>query len=357
MESVEGYLILIQDCNEVLIAMNVYINVKPYSEIWFNCKENMLLSLLTTEDERYRDYVINNGYMYVWERYDLKSDNKTLLLHNDRICKLENRIDVKTENIKFDSKEQMFDLIEQELKKKMRLLVGVNLFYWIPDSICWEKHHWYHYSLITGYDRDKQLVYVLDDNKTGYSQFEIPQDRFWMAVYHSEYPMEEKLQRMTYEIKDSFKQFTVRDMLANCENIIECVEYFTDRNLWVMDDIDYQEQYHLDLNILFINQIINQHKANGLLIERLRKENLLENEVYEESKEQHGKVLEGWNRLMVAFGRIYFSVINRKQNLDRANALLRNILNDEKKMWEVIQQAILKKPSDVLDLNLFGNLG
>lgn len=334
--------------------MSVFLDIKPYSEIWFNCKENMLLSLLTSEDERYGNYVINNGYMYVWESYDLKSDNKTLLLHNDRICKLENCVDIKTEYIRFESKEQWLDLIEEELKKKSYLLVGVDLFYWIPDSICWDKHHWYHYSLITGIDRQKQVMYVLDDNKRGYFQFEIPLDRFWMAVNNSEYPMEEKLGKITYEIQDSVKCFMVSDMLANSEQIIDCIDYFTDQKLWEMDNIDYQEQYHLDLNIMYFNQIINQHKANGLLIEKLCKESLLENEMYEECQKQHMKIFDEWNRLQIAFGRIYFSVRNRNQNVDKANNLLRNILQDEKKMWKDIQQAVLKKPSKTLDINLFG---
>lgn len=66
----------------------------------------------------------------------------------------------------------------------------------------------------------------------------------------------------------------------------------------------------------------------------------------------YGKVFSGWNKLMVAIVREYFSAEKHRYG----STSLRNIIRDEKKIWEDKKQEILLKVSGILENNLLWDM-
>ena len=305
------------------------LKIIPFSEIWFDCRYNMVVSILQTKDYNFHYRALENAYQYIVE--DVFTQNGTNI--NLLECKVENNVDrfvdeyvvEESENMKA---EELLIYIFEKIKNGKYILAGVDLYNWIPTSMTYHKHHWQHYALITGIDFSNNYVYVLDAAKAGYKEYKIKIDSFIQCVYQSDY--EYKLREI--DVINNRKTYIITKLRIqeNAKGIVESINRISGTDIWQLTDEDYDTQEYADLCAMYINRIMYRQKANDLLFETIEKQNII-------NKYGHFFVnaKKGWESIQINFMKNYFGQ-DRTERMHLLNEQVWNQLEDEMIVWEKI---------------------
>jgi len=161
--------------------------ILPFDKYWIDCEFNAIFSVMTSIDESFYDFADINAYSY-----KLRND-KTPCGTDVEFIKLDNAKYIQSEYVTGcisktpitlkDSEDMLVTIIK--LLTDYTLLVGVDLYNWIPRSICWQKYHWGHFTLVQSYNKAEDTFSVLDESLTGYGEHRIPRERFIDAIQNS----------------------------------------------------------------------------------------------------------------------------------------------------------------------------
>lgn len=306
------------------------LQIIPFSEIWFDCRYNMLISILQTYDYSFHNKVIENAYQYVVETGETQNGN----IVNYLICEPTMNIDsFFSQKPIFESRDMMKDkligYIFDEIQCGNYIMAGVDLFNWIPSSMTFRKYHWQHYTLVSGIDISEGCVYVLDAAKEGYGEYKIAIDVFVECVYASTY--EYKLYRICINRNMNFDTDVKKRVHMNSKKIIECIDAICDTVLWQLADEDYDTHEYEDLCAMYINRIIHRQKANRLFLETIGEKNAMKTfcQFFLNAEKN-------WREVQVIFLRNYYG-LDRALRMERLNQRVYELLDSEKKIWEEIQ--------------------
>lgn len=316
--------------------MNISLNFEPFKPFWMNCKFNMLFSVLTTLEPSYNQAALLNDYSYIafvketpnYTKYNELTINPMVKYGEEYI----NMLFIEQKQLNFESKEQCFSILEKLVKKKEIILVGVDLFYWIPNSVCWDKHHWEHYSFINGYNDRKKVFYVFDENFNGYNEFEVPEDRLIRAV--TSCPLEPHA--FTLKLSKDIERFelSISEVKNNAERIINEINEIIPIVFWELSEKDFIEGHMCDLISTQIFQIVNRHIANQILMQELEDE--IHNSLISNSLVKYCMELqEGWNIVKNKVIKIYFSN-DKKLLINDINKKCKMLFLKEIDMWEML---------------------
>lgn len=296
----------------------------------------MLISMLISLERSYESAALHNDYSYLVSKMqtpNLTEYNYLLInpmAHNGE--KYADMLFAKRKPLNFTQKERCLNLLKGFIKKNKIVLVGVDLFYWIPNSVCWNKHHWEHYSFVNGFNDEKKVLYVFDENFSGYNEFEIPEDRFIKAIANC--PLEphgyicklskniERFELLLCEIRD------------NAKRIVDEINKIIPVTFWELSEEDFVGGHMCDLISTQIFQIVNRHITNQLLIKELDDEvlsPLIRNSLVKYCIE----LQEGWALVKNQFIRIYFAN-NKKSLVTDINEKCKILLLKEIDMWNML---------------------
>ncbi|WP_242656407.1 hypothetical protein [Ruminiclostridium hungatei] len=240
-----------------------------------------------------------------------------------------NRLFSESQAISLKNHSAQIDFLRSLVLKKELVMVGVDLFYWIQDSICWNRNHWEHYSLINGYDDEKKVFYVLDENNNGYDEFEVPEERFLVAVQNSPLEPHGYVKKITRNI-GRFK-LSLKEVMHNAERLKSEIEAIGHSPLWQLSDADFQGGHMCDLISMYIFQIINRHKANAFLFNEIRAQ--LQNSQIVDSLIQYSQdIQEGWTLIKNILVRTYF-MDEHEASILEINKRYIYLMNKEYEMW------------------------
>jgi hypothetical protein len=249
--------------------------------------------------------------------------------------------------------EQEVDFLEEEkfLKQIIDLLnqgkyviVDVDLFYWIPDSLCWNKNHWYHWSFVQEYDSCKKVFYVIDDSKFRYGVFEVPQDRFIRAIKESNFDTK----AYAYDIAPAVvvDNITSKSVQSNVQSIIHNIRDIASHDYWYMYDEAFQHGYYKDNNYNYLFQIESRHKATLCLLEKIEELQRYDIQAMSSLKKLNNKLIYSWYVMRIKVIRLYSSNQLRKDLL-AVNKDLQDMLETEIVMWESLTD-VLDKDDEIL---------
>jgi hypothetical protein len=199
------------------------LNFKPFNTFWLNCVYNMLFSMLISLEPSYYSAALLNDYSYLVIDQGTPTGTKynhlelwPIVKHFERYRSM---LFGDYEPLNFESGDNYFDILKGLIEEKKLILLGVDLFYWIPYSVTWNRHHWIHYSFINGIDDEKRVVYAFDENVSGYNEFEIPEDRLIKAI--SNFPQEPHV--MSYKPSGNIEKFelSIDEVKGNSQRIID----------------------------------------------------------------------------------------------------------------------------------------
>lgn len=320
--------------------MNFSLKVKPFRDYWLNCSFNMIFSILTSIEPSYKVAALLNQYSYGVKQTE--TPNETMF---DCLI-LKPMVKLGSENfssffsppqpINFKYDKNYVEYLKNLVMERHYVTLGVDLFYWIPNSICWNKFHWEHYSLINGFDTEKKLFYVLDENIKGYNEFEIPEQRFLTAVQNSPLEPHGYILKLRNDIC-SFK-FSKEEVIYNAKRLMAELNQIKQRTFWYLNDKDFDDGHMCELISMYVFQIVNRHIANELLFKIMSNE--IHNSKIISSLFQYCKDLQdGWIFVRNKIVRTYF-VNDRKKSLTEINNKCKMLFDTENKMWDTFLSAI-----------------
>lgn len=308
---------------------------KPFNLFWINCVFNMMFSLLTSLERSYLSAALLNDYSYVV--YDMKTPNETnykslelrpMVKHGSEY---RNLLFSENKPLNYKCGDNYFNILKGLIEEDNIVLLGVDLFYWIPNSVCWNKHHWGHYSLINGCDDEKRMLYVFDENVYGYNEFEIPEDRLIKAI--SNFQNEPHVN--IYKLSENIGRFElpISEAKDNAQRIISEIIEIMPMIFWDLCEKDFIEGHMCDLISMRIFQIVNRHIANQLLMQELG-DDILSPAIRSSLIKYCIELQEGWAVVKKRLIRIYFSKYE-KSALINLNEKCKLLFLKEIDMWNM----------------------
>lgn len=321
------------------MGMKLTLERKPFGDFWMNCMLNQAFSIAQSVHPSYRDAAYLNLYRYF--RWEAATDREFRYPTIDSLYYLS---DTEWEKfpltgvirrivpMHFRDESRMLDEIRDVLRSGRNLSLNVDLFGWLPDSMAWQKFHWYHYSLFNGFDEEKGVFYVIDDTLAGYGEHEVPEERVREAFAQSEYKLDPGYAGpacYVYELQPDIVPFELRleEVAAHADRLSQELEAFGMDGMWRVDEAPGEKrEQQLTYGLVGINIIVNRQEANAGLLERLRLKKLLEDELLDELDEQLGRIREGWAALKQRFADGSF---RRERDAELAERLLAR----ERELW------------------------
>ena len=246
--------------------MKSKLNLKPFDEFWINCTFNGFFSIMCTLDNSYADLAYMNSYSYFVEGEVLKGMklNSHCEMHDNVMRKHVTHIPFKLKHL--SDNDVLASIIR--MLDKHPLLIGVDLYHWIPNSICWEKYHWMHYSIIDDFDKETNSFIVLDENLTGYGIHLIPPERMLLAMRSCS--MEQDGYALVLNKKVSKYEVSTSSVFDNAIRLGHEIKSFINADeIWNYSEYDIHEGNKLELFSMYAFQISNRQNANTILTKRL----------------------------------------------------------------------------------------
>ena len=310
------------------------IDLKPFNEFWINCMFNAKFSIITSIDKSLIDAAYINCYTYIQktEVTPCGTPVKYLKLKNSDDKQLDFLTSViSTTPVEYRNQPNMLERIIDLLKSNF-LFIGVDLYYWLPNTICWERYHWEHYSLIKKYDAQKNVFITLDENSDGFEECEVPAPRFEIAVTNS--PMKVDGYIITYN--DNIDKYSINydEILDHARRLIkELGELYCD--IWTLSNNDIKEGHMFDLFSIYAYQIANRQKANIKLTDRLKCLNLISLEKHTSIVRRFEELSTGWALIKGEFMKGNMSY-PKKLDCEKLNNLKNSLILKEIETWKLL---------------------
>jgi len=314
--------------------------IKPYTELWFDCIGNLCLSILQTVNEKYRNIALNNEYCYDNKEEEVKRGNyrfTMLRLHTTWSIinnMIENRID-----IDFIDEESFFETIIGLMGKGKYVFVGVDLYYWIEQSFCHGRNHWYHWSLVQKYDEKKELFYVFDvDSDKYYGIFTIGKTEFLTAVKMG---LKENTISFYCDINANAgaRNITIGLLIENALKLIRNVNDAGNSTYYHMVEQDFRDYNYADLNQAHLVRISQRHMANSSLFVEMRKRGFIDEERSKQLSEMAKQLSRGWSMMQTKVAMLYLQTYN-SEKIGLVNDRMKFLFSMEKDMWELFFESV-----------------
>ncbi|MFF2886443.1 hypothetical protein [Paenibacillus sp. NPDC057967] len=317
--------------------------IVPFNEFWMNCILNSAYSIATTRHNSYADAAYINNYSYSsWgAAIDLEFISPTIEVLNyaDKWEDFVLSEIIETELPVFFEDTQNFTAELQKIISEQKIVkLHIDLFYWLPKNIAWNRFHMSHYSIINGYDTEKKEYFILDDDIDGYGVHVIPEERLIKAFNHSNAmidPDPATPHAYVYCIRDNIAPYKINitEVMSHAERIVEELSVYSFNALWNFnedkkDDIN----EYISISLIGINIIENRHIGNGFLLKRLVELELINNTTFENMKTQLTKLQRGWKTIKQVF--INSMVSDTKEiNIDLIRSKANEMLSIEREIW------------------------
>lgn len=314
--------------------MNHSLGIMPFKDFWMNCYFNMYFSILISKEPSYRLAAFLNDYQYsIYESETVRKTRFNGLMLNSMVNFHHQYLEEMVSNrapINFKEDEKFSEYLKDLVRKNEVIFVGVDLYYWVPNSVCWNNYHWYHYSLINGFDEDKKVFYVLDDNQSGFDEHAIPEERFCTAIRNSTLNPHGFINKLPGDIGKF--SFSISDVRTNAVRLAGELELMGHDMLWQMSDEDFDNRDRCDLFSMYLYQIVNRQKATQVLFQILQDKNEI-NSIESSNLMHYAADLEnGWAIVRKELVRTYFSD-NRAFRISEINEKCKKLFLKEYKMW------------------------
>ncbi|QJC51350.1 BtrH N-terminal domain-containing protein [Paenibacillus albicereus] len=319
--------------------MKLTLERKPFRDFWMNCMLNQAFSIAQSVHPSYRDAAYLNLYRYF--RWQAATDREfryptidTLYYMSDTewekfpLTGVIRRIEPRH----FRDESRMLEELREVLRSGLSLSLNVDLFGWLPDSMAWQKFHWFHYSLFNGFDEEKGVFYVIDDTLAGYGEHEVSEATVLEAFAQSEYKIDPSYggpAYYVYHLQPDVRPFelALEEVAAHADRLSQELESFDMDGMWLVEEQDAaKREQQLTYGLVGITIIVNRHEANAGLLALLRERQLLEEELLDELDEQLARIREGWATLKQRFADGSF-------RRARETELAERLLARERELW------------------------
>lgn len=302
--------------------MDNRLKIKPFNDFWLNCELNNMLSMLCSVNSSYRKCAYLNSYKYYL--YEPKELCKGIDVYRKDLYEF---IDKYVEIIPYDfvNQETIIEEIIEKIYEGTPIGIAVDLYHWLPNTIIYQKKHWYHYSMIVGVDQTNNEFIILDEDNQGYREHHITRDKILKAFL----PNTMDSQAIIFKMKcNKILDYNIdnQKVIHYSEKIIESIDSIPDV-IWD-NELGREKEQAIKMMIASTSRIYNCQISNKFLLKELfDKEKKVYSDLYEilEFNEKSWRNIH--NYLMKK------DMLCGKVDYDKINKMSRECLNYEKKFW------------------------
>jgi len=305
----------------------------PYTEIWFDCKINLEISILQSIDKSNKNVVYNNSYKYFdravvsdcKKEFNLITINTTLDIDGSFFC---NPI-----GITFNTNEELLDKVKGLLKENKFVFASVDLFYWNKENLCYRRNHWYHRTLIQRYDNEKDCFWVFDVSEGNkYGVFSVSSEDFANAINMSDVSDSKVI---TYDLNEkvTIGNITSSILKDNAKKLINNIEKMERNTYWEMPDEDFRFKSYLDYNYSCLTQVVQRQKANLNLFNQINEMNLLDITEMNCIIKNCMKIIRKWDIIRNRLYKLYYRTEFTSEIIN-INGMVKEVFSMERHIWE-----------------------
>lgn len=315
--------------------MNVNLGITPFTDFWVDCMSNSQISILAAREPSFKYAAYLNDYQYTMAETKTNNQKTVRFLTVRFMAEVTSKYLYQYfsyEPLTFSDKKHGFEKIKELINQKKMIAVGVDLFYWIPKSFCYGKYHWEHYSLINGFDDQRKVLYVLDDNFNGFDCFEVPEERFSQAIGSLELNPDAFIVNVAQDLKPF--ELTLTEVMFFAEKLTRELGSIDAKNLLILSNPEIPIEVWFDLFAKYVYQVVNRQTANVLLFKALYDLNLIRDpHLISGLIQQANDLKRDWRILeqtIVKCYRLYPDRLNANQLYDQCN----DLFHQEFEMWK-----------------------
>lgn len=324
-------------------SLKYSLNIQPFDDFWINCWVNGVFSIVNSIEPSFYKAVCMNDYYYkmLTNHRDKTFVHPSVEYYKERYEAYGALPDSCVESLFFKDEDNFLSEVKERLLINQVVLVMVDLFNWIPKSFTYHRYHWHHYSMVTGFDEEKRVFYVFEDDLDGFNMHEVTEDTFIDAFKNSAYylyPSADFSPAKVINIPDKISPYKI-DLQLIIKNAVRLKNEISDidvSKLWNMGEDSALESY-IDFALPGINIISNRHKANGTLFKLLGTESMVDSELSEQFVYLAREIEEGWEKFKKLLGK---SQLKKQIDIVKIQGICGELFKKELNMWDFFTQVI-----------------
>jgi len=323
------------------------LKIQPFNDFWLDCGFNSTISILCSLYEGYKDLAFYNNFIY-----DLQNEGTptsyTVIIDQNTDKYIDNLFSKEFIEMGSNISNELKSNIAKAQQNQYIFFLGVDLFYWVDNSICWHKNHWYHHSLVTEYEDGLSEVIALDDDFNGYQIQRIPFSRAIIASenYIKNHPnhINDAYFLIDKHVKENFS-YNKDDIMCNNLKIIISLDNVLLKNheCWVIrnNELNYIKE-NLTLFSMRCFQFYNRHKANLMFFNNLYELQFI-SLIQKESLSQYSiQIMHQWDILK---GKLIKTEMQARSHFDSDEfiTVTSKLFQREKEIWSSLNYMLAAK--------------
>ncbi len=302
----------------------MYNEIKPFNEFWLDCYSTAIYSILQSNYEVDKSVFYNNNYVYEHSENVRTGMGRAYITIN--LDSIMDKLFMSCETHDFTKEEDVVAKLKFYIDRKNIVSLGIDMFYGVPDTSQWRKHHINHNILVEGYDDSKQCVYVLETGENGYKEYLMSYDEITKAAKEFIcFARDTEIFEVNHD--NVFFMVDKKDVINNAQIIVESIDYLVSKvdSIWkvepekllsMKDEIDSH-----------IKSIRNRQEVNAKLFKELDKNGEYEKYItaFEGLRQKYHELLIDIDKICIS-GEYYLRETQVKNTF-------KNYLNVEKNLW------------------------
>ncbi|GGG14426.1 hypothetical protein [Paenibacillus aceti] len=326
--------------------MEYFRKLVPYNEFWMNCILNSAYSIATSVDPSYASAAYMNNYSYKsWGAFmDMEFITPTLEVldyADDWDNFVLSRVIKGETPVFFEDPAQFLTELRGMISNQKWIKLNVDLFYWLPKNIAWDRFHMSHYAIVNGFDLQRKLYSALDDDIDGYGVHFIPEERVIQAFTNSwamTEPDYELPHAYIFEIEEEPAPYQLdkSEVIDHAKRLAEELSAFSFDGLWNFKEEHKPEiDEYIRIALIGINIIENRHLGNELLFNKLIELQLIDEPLHQYVIKSTKKLKFGWKMIKQIF---INKLVSEDKDIDAPliRAKAQELLMIEQDMWSTV---------------------
>lgn len=302
--------------------MKKSLKITPYDEHWIDCVANDSVSIATTIEPSYRNLAILNSYQYKiegstswWRTLSIDVDEQIYRLFKANV------IDAAKEDI-------TIEYVKNKIDEGRYIKYKTDLYDLLPSNIFYHKQHFDHYQLMTGYDDEKRVLYMLCDDANGYGEREISYDSFYEKfILDDEYSVVE----CDVNADMPAYKYQITEVIKNAQKTLQSIKVVSYLNLWIGNEESCYTPF-----VLQINKLADRQKANALLFKLLTEDKYITVSFCNDLSAKTMEIYNDWSFIKNCL--IKSDIKNDKIDFNKLNILSKIALQKEYELWSLFLQ-------------------
>lgn len=157
--------------NNVKKTIKKYNKIEPFNDFWIDCYSTAIFSILQSNHNIDKRYFYNNNYKYEFTKNVRTGMGRVYITM--QLEELISKLLINKEIHDFTKDDDIIENLKYFIDKEKVIFLGIDMYYGVPDTSQWHKHHIHHNILVEGYDDEKECVYILETGEQGYKEYEM----------------------------------------------------------------------------------------------------------------------------------------------------------------------------------------